>query len=260
MAEKDEGTISIQQETPDNEQEPTLEAPTLEQSEADGQTEGIPEKLLGKSYQDVVNMYLEVEREKGRLGTEVGEARKAVEDANSKVAQYEQYFGSQSRVTESQEAEVPDPAQILETEFDDDPKKAMIKAERARQQREQYLALQRRALEADQFYTESKQKNPDYARREPLMQRLVIEFADIIDPSHRRSAKALRALDLMSKGADIEYYEQQAVEKARKDGLSVRQEKKQAHSESPSSEGDIKISAEKMSREELRKILTYQNE
>ena len=69
------------------------------------------------------------------------------------------------------------------------------------------------------------------------------------------SAKALKLLDIASKGADVGYYEKQAIERSRKDGLSVKEEKHQAQSESASSEGEQSVDFNKLSLAEMEKLL-----
>jgi len=109
--------------------------------------------------------------------------------------------------------------------------------------------------EAEGYYRKQKQENPDYARREPIMQQLAVEMQDIIRPEALTSVKALRALDLMSRGVDMDYYTKQAVERGQKDGLSVRSEKQRAQSESATSKTDSSVSFKNLSLDEMRKVL-----
>ncbi len=87
------------------------------------------------------------------------------------------------------------------------------------------------------------------------MQNLVGEYADLIRPDMLNSVKALKLLDIASKGADVSYYEKRASERSKKDGLSARQEKRAAASESANSEGEQSVSFKDLTTAEMAKLL-----
>lgn len=109
--------------------------------------------------------------------------------------------------------------------------------------------------EATAYYQQQKQTNPDYARREPIMQQLALELKDLVKPEHLASVKVLQALDMMSRGFDIEHYSKQAVERSQKEGLSVKNEKRHAQSESASSQGDSSVKFSSLSLADMEKAL-----
>ena len=107
-----------------------------------------------------------------------------------------------------------------------------------------------------EYYGKQKAENHDFVRRESLMQQLAVQLAGIVKPEQLNSVAALKALDLMSKGMDIQYYESQAVERAKRDGLSKREEKRNAHSESSGASSPSSGKRPKdMSVAELEKLL-----
>lgn len=153
-----------------------------------------------------------------------------------------------------------DPFSAFDEKFEEDPKGAIRAAleSQAEMVRRQARAqtMQQMQQEAQEYYLSQKKENPDYARREPIMQRLVAEFQDVIKPEHFNSKKVLQALDLMSRGADLEHYTREAATKAQKNGSSVREEKRRAQSESASSEGEQLKEFSKLSTAEMRKLLS----
>ena len=60
---------------------------------------------------------------------------------------------------------------------------------------------------------------------------------------------------MMSRGADVDYYSKQAVERVQKEGLSVRSEKQRAQSESAFSQGEKTVAFESLSLDEMRRAL-----
>lgn len=250
---KDE-QIADQQATSENETQ-TPESSTQGQSEnADGT---MPEKFAGKSATEIYQAYREIEKDRGRLASELGNVRKEREDMESRFRNLEQAvarYNYQPTPQVTQEAQ-PDPFEVLEKTFDENPKQAIKEALRLQQEvaQRQYNEnlLQQQALEGSQYYWNQKKENPDYARREPMMQELKAMYQDIIRPEFVNSKKVLEALDLMSRGRDIDYYSQQAVAKAQKNGSSVREEKRRAQSESSTSEGEQLKDTTKMSAAEF---------
>jgi hypothetical protein len=253
-----EGALDAQQ---------TLESSSPAQSvQAEEQDPGIPQKFVGKSPAEIMQAYRELERERGRMANELGQARKEREAYEEKYRNLERdamRYQAMPTQTPPQAAKVEaemDPLSAFESKFDEDPKLAIREALRRQQElvRRQTVeqSMQQRAAEAQEFYWRQKKENPDYARREPIMQQLVSEFQDVIKPEYLNSTKVLKALDLMSRGSDLDFYTKQAVEKVQRDGLAVRDEKRRAQSESSSSDGGGQsVPFEKLSLDEMRKFL-----
>lgn len=261
-------TIVNQQTTSNQEEQSSAQTPessTQGQSETVDDANLIPEKFVGKSAIEIAHAYKELERDRGRISSELGSARKEREDMQQRFRDLEQSvarYNSNPMQTPPQanrQAEEVDPLSSFDTTFDEDPKKAIKEALRLQQElghkRVQEQSMQHRAQEANQYYWNEKQTNPDYARREPIMQQLVSEFQDVIKPEYLNSKKVLQALDLMSRGKDVDFYKREAAASAQKNSSSVREEKRQASSESATSEGEQLKDFNKLSSKDMAKLL-----
>lgn len=230
------------------------------------QADGIPEKFIGKTVAEVAAAYKELQTAYGRQGTELGQSNKEREDFQEKwrlaERQSMQHQPIPTQISPQQSVQPQqdlDPVAVLDARFDDDPKEALKEALRIQNKRvntnAQQQVIEQRGAEATQWYYKQKQENQDYARREPLMQQAASQFGHLISPEYRNSVQALQFLDLISKGMDVNYYSKQAVTKAQEDGLSVREEKRRAQSESSTSDGESTRAFESLSLEEMEKYL-----
>jgi len=247
------------------EQPQSQETSTLGQTAAVEEANAIPQKFVGKSPMEIIQAYRELERERGRLASELGSARKereSLEDQyktleRERIAQMQMPTQRPPKVVQMEE-EV-DPVSVFESKFEEDPKEAIKQALKGLNQsvssKLKQQSIQQIQAEGADYYWKQKKENPDYSRREPLMQQLASELQDVVRPEYLNSVKVLRALDLMSRGMDVDYYSKQAVERVQKDGLSVRSEKQRAQSESAVSNGDTSVPFEKLSLDEMRRAL-----
>jgi len=237
------------------------EISTQGQPEAVEEANSIPQKFVGKSPMEIIQAYRELERDRGRLASELGSARKEKETVEEQFRQAEREriayaqaaIQRQPRTVQMEEEQ--DPIAVFDSKFDEDPRTAVKMALNAVSNRIQQQSREQARAEAEGYYRKQKQDNPDYARREPIMQQLALEMQDILRPEALTSVKALRALDLMSRGMDLDYYTKQAAERAQQGGLSVRSEKQRAQSESAVSKNDASVPFEKLSLDEMRKAL-----
>ena len=225
----------------------------------------IPQKFVGKSPMEIIQAYRELEKERGRLASELGSTRKERESLEEqyrnlereRIAQMQMPTQRPPRVVQMEE-EV-DPVSVFESKFEEDPKEAIKQALKGLNQsvssKLKQQSVQQIQAEGAEYYWKQKKENPDYSRREPLMQQLASELQDVVRPEFLNSAKVLKALDLMSRGMDVDYYSKQAVERVQKDGLSVRSEKQRAQSESAVSQGDTSVAFDKLSLDEMRRAL-----
>lgn len=244
----------------------TQELSTSGQSEAVEDVNAIPEKFVGKSPMEIIQAYRSLEKERGRLASELGSTRKERESLEEqyrklereRMAEMQMPTQRPPKVVQLQEEEV-DPVSVFESKFEEDPKEAIKQALRGLNQsvssKLQKQTMQQIQADGADYYWKQKKENPDYSRREPLMQQLASELQDVIKPEYLNSVKVLKALDMMSRGADVDYYAKQAVERVQKEGLSVRSEKQRAQSESAFSQGEKVVAFEKLSLDEMRRAL-----
>ena len=245
----------------------TEEEQALEQGQPEQANEvtpdGIPKKFLESSKYDVIQSYQELEKDRGRLASELGELRKSQEEMAEKYKQLEteRFQAQQVQQPLPVQQETPqqeiDPLSVFDSKFDEDPKAAIREAVLRQQQLlESQIQQQRANIEASkasEFYFSQKESNPDFARREPVMQQLAQQYSHIIKPEFLNSADAIKVLDLMSRGADLDYYKKAAVEDTKKHRASQVEEKRRAQSESSNSQGDQIVTPKDMSHEEAMK-------
>lgn len=253
------------QESQTAQQSQAPEISTQGQPEAVVEANAIPEKFVGKSPLEIIHAYRELEKERGRLASELGSTRKERESLEEQYRSLERERIAQSQMPTQRPPKVVemeeevDPLSVFERKFEEDPKEAIKQALKGLNQsvntKLKQQTIQQIQAEGSEYYWKQKKDNPDYSRREPLMQQLASELQDIVKPEYLNSAKVLRALDLMSRGADVDYYAKQAVERVQKDGLSVRSEKQRAQSESAVSKGDRAVPFQNLSLDEMRKAL-----
>jgi hypothetical protein len=221
--------------------------------------QGIPEKFKGKSLDEVMEAYVNLESHAGKLASEKDHVTK---EKDEWVSKYSRLESERQQTYSTQQPQAPaemDPITYLDEHFEEDPKKAIreaIKRQRDEAKKEtQAMLRQTQASQASEYYYSQKKENPDFSRREPVMQQLVKEYADIIHPDMLNSPKVLKALDLMSRGQDVGYYEQEAVKRAQKNSSSAQDEKRRSQSESSNTEGDRSVDFGSLSLAEQRKLL-----
>ena len=147
----DSVVVEEPKETPEQTQEFSSiveEAPSGEQpQEVAGETPELPDKFKGKSMEDIVSSYENLEKELGRKGQEIGELRQLTDGI------LQQQLTTNQNGTEVQTEEKPD--------FFDDPDKAVSKAIENHpkfRQFEEQQAAQTAAATTQQLKTE----HPDY--------------------------------------------------------------------------------------------------
>jgi uncharacterized protein (DUF3084 family) len=248
----------------------TQEVSTSGQSVAAEEANSIPQKFVGKSPMEIIHAYRELEKERGRLASELGSTRKERESLEQQYRTLEQermaamQMPTQRPPKVVQLEEEVDPVSVFESKFEEDPKEAIKLALKGLNQsvssKLQKQTMQQIQADGADYYWKQKKDNPDYSRREPLMQQLAAELQDVIRPEFLNSVKVLKALDMMSRGADVDYYSKQAVERVQKEGLSVRSEKQRAQSESAFSQGEKSVAFESLSLDEMRRALGRSDE
>lgn len=258
-----------QQQSTSNEEQQTHEQSTQGQSENVEDVNLIPEKFVGKTAYEIAQAYKELERERGRLASELGSARTERESLENRFKSLEAAVSrynaqpNQSAPAVQREAE-KDPLSSFDEQFDEDPKKAIkevVKYTRDSVTKElQEQSWNERAKEASEYFQSRKQQDKDYARREPTMQELANQFSDVIRPEFLNSKKVMEALDLMSKGRDVDYYTKQAVASVKQNGSAIREEKRRAQSESATSEGEQLKDFSKLSSKEMKALLSSNDE
>jgi Zn-dependent M32 family carboxypeptidase len=125
-------------------------------------------------------------------------------------------------------------------------------------QRDQYISQLQQ--QAEQVYSQ-KRANPDYVRREPLMQNVARQVLPMIKPEHQNHPLLLELLDQATQGMDRKYYEQEAVKQSQTQVQQQVSQKRQAHSESSGgSQGfNDTVDSSTMPLDQLEKFLGFDN-
>lgn len=213
----------------------------------------IPEKFRGKTFEDLVKAYSEVEKEKSRLANRVHEVE-------TKYTQVESYLQSQqaqqqqSQPVMSKTVKTPD--DIYEEEWQNDPKIAA----------KNYVVNKQKWDKQQQEFTQSVQilqamnngtmhGYEDVPELMPVIQNYAGQLAPYVNPEYANSPLVLEALILMARGATIDSRLEKAKSAGARSAASREKVKEQTFMEtsSPSSGGTIDVTD--LSVEELRKIL-----
>lgn len=238
----------VEQEEITSQPEASTEDQALEtqgQPEQASEPTGIPEKFIEASKVDVIRSYQEVEKDRGRLANELGELRKKQEQMEEqyRLLEAQRLQQQTAPVQQDYEQQELDPLSVYDSKFDEDPREAIRQTFELQQQKLENAArkarLESQASKAAEYYLQQKQENPDFARREPVMQQLGQQFQHMIAEEYQNSPEIIRALDLMSKGLDIDYYTKNAAVESQKHRASVAEEKRRAQSQQATSAGDV---------------------
>jgi hypothetical protein len=247
----------------------TQEPDTATQTEADSSQQSfsedqIPEKYVGKTPLEIMEMHRNAERALGRLGSEKAQKEREAEELRQRYAALEaQYAQQQSQrqytpPTQQQEQE-SDPIQVLEQTWHESPLEAVKSALRTKEQRDAY----QRAVEQDQRnraataarWEELKRTNPDAVELEPTMVALSQQYAPFIAPEKRNSPEMLDLLYSQAKARHMDKYVQAEVEKRLQKSSAIKQEKRAAFSESSNTQGEATRDFSSLTLEEMRKVL-----
>ena len=220
----------------------------------------IPEKFIGKTAEEVISTYSNLEKDHGRISSELGEERKRREELQIRMDELRTQYNSQPIAPQQPMAQAPieqDLDKLFNEEFDEDPKQAILNRQIRHEKklatdvllREQALA----AKELNSYYHQQVSDNPDFKRREPLMRQLAEKFSGILDQTKINSKETLEFLNLASQGVDIKHYEELAIKTSKQSVKSVLDEKRAAGSVSSSTEGNDTRAFESLSLEEMEK-------
>lgn len=232
----------------------TAEQSIIDQSISEAKSEDtesqIPKKFIGKSMDEVLKSYAELEKEIGRTRAELGEKNKKLESLST--------IPQQSVQQPVAENDIKTFEQQLMAEYDrdwrEDPKQAipnlLTKVERVKEYQNNYTQQMQLAQAAAQGQVPGME---DFAELQPTMVQLVQEFGPLINPSLDTHPKALQAVYLMAKGLAL-------TDKLNKTQSQLKTAKKseklEAYSESPStSQGSDSVDFSSLSLEEMKKFL-----
>jgi hypothetical protein len=226
--------------------------------------ESIPAKFRGKSAQDIIRAYTELERHAGKLGSEKSHYEKELEAAKQRAqeaeARYQQdaaRFQHQAPIQQQQQE--ADPLSTFDEIFERDPREAVKNLAKTlvaetNKTREQ-IALEARANQAADYYGKQMRENPDFVAREKDMQRLAQRYAKKLRTEHINDPETIDLLYKLARAERMDSYIEDAVKKSRTAGDMVKQEKRAVFSESSTSSQDSSVPFEELSLDEMAKLL-----
>lgn len=229
------------------------EAPSVATTpQGDNQDEGIPQKFVGKSLDDVIKAHREAERRLHELSEENSKLKK--EQADAPV------------ITKPTEAITPPVQNVksmddwIKEEFDkdwqQDPQEAVVKRDQRRDQWRTYQENYNKQLEFGRAAQEGKVPGyEDFSTLLPEMQKANTEFGPLINPVYETHPLALRAVYLIAKGlASTEKLKKAATSKTQV-SKAVEQEKLAATAETVSPSSNDSVNPWEMKTEDLAKLL-----
>lgn len=216
----------------------------------------IPEKWVGKKFEDVVAAYSEVEKEKGRLADEVGSHRKKVEELEQRLQQALSQPSPQPVATQKEKT----PEELYEEEWQVDPKQAALNYTK----RTQEVAEQKNlAMQTVQYYQAAKSGQlkgwEDFNELEPTMTNIAQRYAGLVNPKYLNSPQMLEVLYLMARGSTLDARLEKERAKVASNQDVIAKKKAAAFSESPSTSTQGTVDMNSLSLEELSKILPRAN-
>jgi hypothetical protein len=245
-------------------QEPDTATPeTTDASQESFSEDRIPEKYVGKTPLEIMEMHRNAERALGRLGSEKAQKEREAEELRQRYAaleaQYAQQQQSQRQYTPPTQQQESDPIQVLEQTWHESPLEAVKRALSTKEQRDSYQRLveqqQRNAQATAARWEELKRTNPDAGELEPVMVQLSKQYAAFIAPDKVNSPETLDLLFSLAKAKNQDKYVQAEVEKRLQKSSAIKQEKRAAFSESSNSQGEATRDFASLSLEEMRKVL-----
>lgn len=223
--------------------------------------QAIPEKFLNKSPLEIIQAYNNLEKHNSKVSSERAQEKKAREDLESRYKDLEARVNSMQTQPSQHDDKAPevDPFAEYDEQFDANPREAIKsligKTKAQMDQERRLLRMEGEQRLASEYYNTQKRDNPEYAKLEPVMLSLAQEYGDLVSPDQVNSVKALKLLHLAAKGARLDDYVAEAASKAKKETSTIRDEKRQAHSESPSSQGSKKVDFKDLPVDQMEKIL-----
>ena len=224
---------------------PADEPPANEDTEVEAQPEIDLSKFEGQDRDKILESYTHLQKDHGRLGSEVGQLRKEKEalEERLKTLQGQPFTPvAPPQHTTPQPMPAEDPAadleKLKERWEEGDQFGAMVsliqrqQASQKQERMEEVIAT--RNKEAAE-YVNTKSQDPDFVRRLQVMQNLAHTLNPLVKPEYAGSREVMQVLDLISKGLDVDHYVKAGLEKAQQAKSSINQEKRNAGaSERPS--------------------------
>lgn len=211
----------------------------------------IPEKMRGKSIDEVVDMYSNAESELGKVRAVAQEKQREAEELKRLLDSRP----SESRQEPTHTTPTVTEEEIFRKEWEDDPAKASFNQSKRAEAR---AISEISNVETRTFYERAKEDGenfPGFKELEPRMIQLAREHADIVDP---RKVNSPKVVNLLYKLACAEVIDQE-VERARQEGAKqereTRDEKNAAQVEGSSSTSQGTVPFEDLSLTEMEKLL-----
>lgn len=227
--------------------------------ESGGDAFAMPDKFRGKSAEDIARAYVELEKHNGRVSSERMHTEREAAATRDRLIALEREFAS--RVPPPKEK---DPLEGIEDELMLEPAKALRKVvdlvrSESRKSAEQ-MEYESNARATQSHYHKLKAENPDFAELEPEMVSLTATFGKFVDPRFLNTPEFIDRVYEIARGRNVSKYVKQAEDRLKSSRDLVKQEKRNAFSESSQSQGSpAEKPFEELSIDEMRKRLGVAN-
>jgi hypothetical protein len=228
------------QSQPNASAEPPATDMVANDDQAQAQSQSEP-KFEGKSREEILEMYQNLQKDYGRLGSEVGQQRKEKETLEERLRTYQGQPHPYQVNPPHPYAATPQPVAAAPAEDYIEKVKArweegdqlgamvdLVKNQEDKRRREQIQEVISHRTQRAAAFVNERSKDQDFVRRLPTMQTMAVQFNDLIKPEYASSPEVLHILDLASKGADVEHYVKAGLDKAQQAKQQITNEKRSA--------------------------------
>ena len=227
----------------------TPEQPTNESTQ-------VPTKFVGKTFEEITKSYLDLEKEKGRLAQEAGEAKKRAKELEDSL-------------NRAQQASTPPPApiqtqpvksleEIYQEEWEQDPRQATINYQRNKEiQRWQTESASQTQNFASQAMTGKVTGYEDFPELLPTIKDLAAQYGGLLRPEFEAHPVALQLLTLVARGLKQDERIDKAAQAKAKQLLEKERQKNQAFGEGSSTATVETVDWSTLSAKEMEKLLPH---
>lgn len=211
----------------------------------------IPEKFRGKDLKDVVNSYVNVEKQwRQTQNTNKELEERAIKAEQQAALLQQQQTQVQPQPIHSTTPEISEEEQFMK-DWEENPATATLKRT---QRAERKIDNHQRNVQTTNYYNQVKTQLPDFVELEPVMIQLAQQAASFVSPDKLNSPEMVNALYLMARGQAVDTRLAKAKENGIQEAKQLNREKAAAFSEGTSAPGKM-TRFDELSLEEMRALL-----
>lgn len=216
-----------------------IQSETQNQGENTGDVFEMPQKLQGKSADEIARMYVEAERMAHQASVRASDAARGLESLRGQIQGMQSVLDSRNQPAVPSQ---PDPFEAVAQEFvSGNEANAFRSLGRAvqsvvgqalNQSRQQTVYQVNQAQLGLVQHQKAKENPQDWAERQQEIAQLAPQYVNMVNPEYLNSPQFLELLDLAAQGRNRQKYEAAAAQRAREKGNVIKQVKNKTFSES----------------------------